>query len=101
VSDITSDSDLAEAFDYFSQGSDSSSEYSAFSSSHPNKVYMHIFVELEYDGPSLSDTYSLRSARDSIRFQSQTSLHYPKPDSDAASYMIGSVSAPLSWAHPD
>lgn len=94
IMDIVSDEDLSEAIEYFSEGSDVSSTLSSvesFSSSSggsEGRVLMRVFIEMEYDGPSLSETMSLRSARDSMRFGSQASLPYfAKSETEATSFM--------------
>ncbi|KZT38462.1 hypothetical protein SISSUDRAFT_1004728 [Sistotremastrum suecicum HHB10207 ss-3] len=94
IMDIVSDDDLYEAIEYFSEGSDVSSNvssvesFSSSSGSSEGRVLMRVFIEMEYDGPSLSETMSLRSTRDSMRFGSQASLPYfAKSETEAASFM--------------
>lgn len=108
IMDIVSDDDLYEAIEYFSEGSDVSSNvssvesFSSSSGSSEGRVLMRVFIEMEYDGPSLSETMSLRSTRDSMRFGSQASLPYfAKSETEAASFMGQShfAVAPILFIH--
>jgi hypothetical protein len=89
VTDISCDNDLWEAVEYFSEGSDESSATSSvvsFTSEGSAKIILPVFLEIEYDGPSLSETMSYRSQIESFRFGSQSSLPaYIKSDIESQS----------------
>ncbi len=66
ITDITTESDLTEAIQYFQAGSDdfpSSSAASILSgrSFGRSKITLRVHINVDYDGPSLSDTSSLVS----------------------------------------
>jgi len=89
VTDISCDNDLWEAVEYFSEGSDESSATSSvvsFTSEGSPKIILPVFLDIEYDGPSLSETMSYRSQIESFRFGSQSSLPaFPKSDVESQS----------------
>ena len=66
VTDITTDSDLTEAIQYFQAGSDDPPTSSAASilsgrSFGSRRITLRVHITVDYDGPSLSDTSSLAS----------------------------------------
>jgi hypothetical protein len=88
VTDITTDSDLTEAIQYFQAGSDDPPISSAASilsgrSFGSRKITLRVNISVDYDGPSLSDTSSLASMDEyNGRNGSQQSLSsFNKPSS--------------------
>jgi hypothetical protein len=87
VTDITTDSDLTEAIQYFQAGSDDPPISSAASilsgrSFGNRKITLRVHITVDYDGPSLSDTSSLASMDEyKGRHGSQLSLSFSAPPS--------------------
>ncbi|EJU03700.1 hypothetical protein DACRYDRAFT_49374 [Dacryopinax primogenitus] len=74
VTDISSNHDLTEAINYFSDGDTESVAYSGASSasgrsSSGKKVTLRVKVNMENDGPSLSDTASLASMDEYVQVE--------------------------------
>ncbi|KZP01547.1 hypothetical protein CALVIDRAFT_474143, partial [Calocera viscosa TUFC12733] len=74
VTDISSNHDLTEAINYFSDGDTESVAYSGASSasgrsSSGKKVTLRVRVNMENDGPSLSDTASLASMDEYVQVE--------------------------------
>jgi hypothetical protein len=89
VSDITTDTDLTEAIQYFQAGSDDPPLSSAASilsgrSFGSRKITLRVHVTVDYDGPSLSDTSSLASMDE-----------YKERNGSQASFSFGSSSVDL------
>lgn len=87
VTDITTDSDLTEAIQYFQAGSDDPPISSAASilsgrSFGSRKITLRVHITVDYDGPSLSDTSSLASMDEyKGRNGSQLSFSFSPPAS--------------------
>ncbi|KAJ7656338.1 hypothetical protein DFH06DRAFT_470398 [Mycena polygramma] len=88
VTDITTDSDLTEAIQYFQAGSDDPPLSSAASilsgrSFGNRKITLRVNISVDYDGPSLSDTSSLASLEEyKNRNGSQQSFSFGAPTVD-------------------
>jgi len=82
VADITTDSDLTEAIQYFQAGTDDPPLSSAASilsgrSFGSRRITLRVHIAVDYDGPSLSDTSSLASLEEyRDRNGSQTSFSF-------------------------
>ncbi|KAJ7210554.1 hypothetical protein GGX14DRAFT_451130 [Mycena pura] len=108
VTDITTDSDLAEAIQYFQAGADDPPLSSAASilsgrSFGSRKITVRVVITVDYDGPSLSDTSSLASLEDyKNRNGSQQSFSFgtPSVDLDDDSITISSKDAISHAEHP-
>ncbi|KAF7977582.1 hypothetical protein HWV62_3170 [Athelia sp. TMB] len=87
VTDITTESDLTEAIQYFQAGSDDPPMSSAASilsgrSFGNRKITLRVHITVDYDGPSLSDTSSLASMDEyKGRNGSQASFSFSPPAS--------------------
>ncbi|KAJ7091564.1 hypothetical protein B0H15DRAFT_906686 [Mycena belliarum] len=85
VTDITTDSDLTEAIQYFQAGNDDPPQSSAASilsgrSFGGRKITLRVSISVDYDGPSLSDTSSLASLEEyKNRNGSQRSFSFGAP----------------------
>ncbi|KAJ7464640.1 hypothetical protein FB451DRAFT_1264153 [Mycena latifolia] len=85
VTDITTDSDLTEAIQYFQAGGDDPPLSSAASilsgrSFGSRKITLRVNISVDYDGPSLSDTSSLASLEEyKNRNGSQQSFSFGAP----------------------
>ncbi|KAF8216818.1 hypothetical protein K438DRAFT_1703930 [Mycena galopus ATCC 62051] len=88
VTDITTDSDLTEAIQYFQAGADDPPLSSAASilsgrSFGRSKITLRVSIVVDYDGPSLSDTSSLASLEEyKNRNGSQQSFSFGAPTVD-------------------
>lgn len=88
VTDITTDTDLTEAIQYFQAGSDDPPMSSAASilsgrSFGTRKITLRVDITVDYDGPSLSDTSSLISLEEyKNRNGSQVSFSFGAPSID-------------------
>ncbi|KAJ7509854.1 hypothetical protein B0H11DRAFT_1961269 [Mycena galericulata] len=88
VTDITTDSDLTEAIQYFQAGGDDPPLSSAASilsgrSFGSRKITLRVNITVDYDGPSLSDTSSLASLEEyKNRNGSQQSFSFGAPSVD-------------------
>ncbi|KAJ7017714.1 hypothetical protein C8F04DRAFT_970323 [Mycena alexandri] len=93
VTDMSTDSDLTEAIQYFQAGTDDPPLSSAasilsgrsFGSRKSNTITLRVNITVDYDGPSLSDTSSLASMeeyRDKNRNGSQQSFSFGAPSVD-------------------
>ncbi|KAJ7735656.1 hypothetical protein DFH07DRAFT_843521 [Mycena maculata] len=88
VTDITTDSDLTEAIQYFQAGGDDPPLSSAASilsgrSFGSRKITLRVNISVDYDGPSLSDTSSLASLEEyKNRNGSQQSFSFGAPTVD-------------------
>ncbi|KAJ6581877.1 hypothetical protein B0H19DRAFT_1116820 [Mycena capillaripes] len=88
VTDITTDSDLTEAIQYFQAGGDDPPLSSAASilsgrSFGNRKITLRVNITVDYDGPSLSDTSSLASLEEyKNRNGSQQSFSFGAPSVD-------------------
>ncbi|KAJ7931772.1 hypothetical protein B0H13DRAFT_2247444 [Mycena leptocephala] len=88
VTDITTDSDLTEAIQYFQAGGDDPPLSSAASilsgrSFGTKKITLRVTITVDYDGPSLSDTSSLASLEEyKNRNGSQQSFSFGAPTVD-------------------
>ncbi|KAJ7087724.1 hypothetical protein C8R43DRAFT_908811 [Mycena crocata] len=88
VTDITTDTDLTEAIQYFQAGSDDPPLSSAASilsgrSFGSRKITLRVNISVDYDGPSLSDTSSLASLEEyKNRNGSQQSFSFGAPSVD-------------------
>ncbi|KAG1780931.1 hypothetical protein EV702DRAFT_1250482 [Suillus placidus] len=83
ISDITTESDLTEAIQYFQAGSDDPPLSSAASilsgrSFGSRRITLRVHITVDYDGPSLSDTSSLASMEEyKGRNRSESDLSWP------------------------
>ncbi|KAJ7195728.1 hypothetical protein C8J57DRAFT_535228 [Mycena rebaudengoi] len=88
ITDITTDSDLTEAIQYFQAGGDDPPLSSAASilsgrSFGSRKITLRVEIKVDYDGPSLSDTSSLVSLEEyKNRNGSQKSFSFGAPSVD-------------------
>ncbi|KAJ7231904.1 hypothetical protein B0H12DRAFT_1146133 [Mycena haematopus] len=102
VTDITTDSDLTEAIQYFQAGADDPPLSSAASilsgrSFGRSKITLRVSIFVDYDGPSLSDTSSLASLEEYKNRNGSQHSRDARSRADPSVHEGGSQASAQSW----